>query len=61
MHIAEVSYEETGVFDVDHERLKNKTDTFLNNVHTLRDTFGADVVVMITEKYDWCGMASQMG
>jgi peptidyl-Asp metalloendopeptidase len=57
VHIAEVSYAETGDTEEDRNRLRRKTDTFVDNVHILRDTFGADVVVMITEKGDFCGMA----
>jgi Metallo-peptidase family M12 len=55
VHIEEVSYEETGDTEKDRNRLKSKTG--VDNVHTLRDTHGADVVVMITETGDFCGMA----
>jgi hypothetical protein len=55
VHIAEVAYVESGQTILDRDRLKTKADGFVDYVHTLRDTFGADVVVMITETGDWCG------
>ena len=55
VHMEEVSYAETEDTVKDRDRLKSKTDNFVDNVHALRDTFGADAVVMITEKADWCG------
>jgi hypothetical protein len=55
VHMEEVSYLESGDTEEDRDRLKSKTDNFVDNVHALRDTFGADAVVMITEKADWCG------
>src|SRR5260370_42288778 len=47
VHIAEVSYVESGDVMKDRDRLKDKADGYVDNVHTLRDTFGADVVAMI--------------
>jgi len=55
VHIAEVAYAESGKTIVDRDRLKAKADGFIDEVHSLRDTFGADVVVMITETGDFCG------
>ena len=55
VHMEEVSYVESGDTEEDLDRLKSKTDNFVDNVHALRDTFGADTVVMVTEKADWCG------
>lgn len=57
VHVAEVSYAESGDTILDRDRLKAKADGFVDNVHTLRDTFGADVVAMITETGDWCGFS----
>ena len=57
VHIAEVSYVESGDSIKDRDRLKAKADGFVDNVHTLRNTFGADAVVMITETGDWCGFS----
>jgi hypothetical protein len=55
VHIAEVSYVESGNSITDRDALKAKADGLVDNVHTLRNTFGADAVVMITETSDKCG------
>ena len=60
VHIEEVSYVESGDTILDRDRLKAKTDSFVDNVHTLRDTYGADAVVMITETGNWCGFSFLM-
>ena len=44
VHAAQVSYTETGNGDVDLDRLQNPSDGYLDEVHTLRDTYGADLV-----------------
>jgi hypothetical protein len=55
VHIAEVNYVESGDTVLDRDRLKAKADGFVDNVHALRDMFGADIVAMITETGNWCG------
>jgi|RhiMethySRZTD1v2_1073278.scaffolds.fasta_scaffold84221_2 peptidyl-Asp metalloendopeptidase len=55
VHTAEVAHTETGQTILDRDRLKAKADGYVDNVHALRDAFGADIVVMITETGDWCG------
>ena len=61
VHIAEVDYTESNDTQTDLDRLKNKTDMHMDNVHTLRDTYGADVVTLIVEKFDnACGQAFTM-
>jgi len=54
-HAEEVSYTESGVSTTDKTRLQNSSDTYMDNVHTLRNTFAADVVVLLTESLDYCG------
>lgn len=49
VHIAEVSYAETATSGVDLDRLRLQTDGFLDEVHALRNAFGADIVCLITE------------
>ena len=49
VHVAEVSYAESGNSTTDKIRLKDPSDGFLDGVHNLRDTFAADTVVLITE------------
>ncbi len=47
VHSAQVSYTE-GNMSTDLNRLTNKTDGFMDNVHTLRNTHAADVVSLWT-------------
>ena len=50
VHTAEVAYSESGFnFGEALNRLTTKGDGFLENVHTLRDTYKADEVVMLVE------------
>lgn len=58
---AEVSYTESGDMVKDLHRLKDKNDGFLEPVHTWRDTYAADVVSLIEETSDYCGIAYLMG
>ena len=57
VHVTEVSYTESGNITTDLSRLRN-TDGFIDNVLTLRNTYGADNVVMITNNGGGaCGLA----
>lgn len=59
-HVEEVSYTETGNSETDLNALQNAADGILDNVPTLRNTFAADTVVLITESLDYCGLSYQM-
>ena len=56
-HMEEVTYTESGTALTDVNRLQNGSDTFMDNVQTLRDTFAADVVVLVVESLGACGRA----
>jgi peptidyl-Asp metalloendopeptidase len=61
----EVSYVESGSMSGspgDLQYLQRTDDPYLNNVHTLRDTYGADVVVLIVHysPAPYCGVAYQL-
>ncbi|MCP5045949.1 MAG: hypothetical protein GY940_02185 [bacterium] len=61
VHAAEVSYTESGSIFTDKSRLQGTSDGYMDTVHSLRDTYGADVVVLITEGGGgYCGVASLM-
>lgn len=61
VHLAEVNYDETQDTHKDRARLEAKFDGFLDHVHALRDTYGADVVVLIVEtNEDVCGTTNIM-
>jgi hypothetical protein len=61
VHVAEVVYPESGDAQTDKDRLKAKADGLADGVHALRDTFGADIVVMVVEDGgEWCGFTFRM-
>jgi hypothetical protein len=54
----EVSYDENGSLDDHLNRLAGTSDGYMDEVHTLRDTYGADVVSLFVDDADgWCGLA----
>ncbi len=57
VHFAEVAYTESGNSMTDRDRLRNPSDGFMDNVHTLRNTFAADLVGLIVENLENCGRA----
>jgi hypothetical protein len=57
VHAAEVNYAESGDFTTDLTRLTSKTDGFMDQVHTLRDNYGADVVSLLINDNQYCGIA----
>lgn len=60
VHFEEVNYTESGSISTDLTRLQNGSDTFIDNVPTLRNTFAADHVVMIEETGQACGIGYMM-
>jgi len=57
VHTEEVSYMESDDFTADLNCLTNATDGCIDNVHTLRDTHGADLVSLFIEGGFNCGLA----
>ena len=49
VHIQQVTYAETGNISLDVARLAGTADGFMDNVHALRNTYGADMVSLIVE------------
>ncbi|HET8798679.1 MAG TPA: hypothetical protein VFO89_13385, partial [Thermoanaerobaculia bacterium] len=59
VHTAEVSYSESGFnWTRTMTRLVKTNDGYIDNVHTLRNTYQADMVVMIVENGQYCGLAN---
>jgi hypothetical protein len=59
VHVEEVSYTETGNLGTDLNRLLNTSDGYMDNVHSLRNTYGADMVGLIVENGGaYCGLAA---
>ncbi len=59
VHAAEVQYVESGNSIIDLERLRAVNDGFMDEVHPLRDTWGADLVSLINTSGS-AGVAFQM-
>ena len=60
VHMAEVNYTPTGTLNIDLDRLKEKNDGYIDEVHDLRDQYGADLVCLLTTDSDFGGLASTM-
>ena len=60
VHHHETDYVPTGSLDVDLERLTGKNDGYLDDVHTLRDQYGADIVTLLSTDSDMGGLANTL-
>lgn len=59
VHIAEVTYSDDGNSDLGRFRITN--DGYMDNVHRKRDTYGADLMHLVTNKgAGYCGVAYLM-
>lgn len=59
VHTAQVSYSESGRSFSQHvSALQGTTDGAMDNVHTLRNTYGADIVVLVVNDPEACGQAA---
>jgi peptidyl-Asp metalloendopeptidase len=62
VHTAQVTYNESGRSFSQHvASLRGTTDGLMDNVHTLRNTYAADVVVLVVNDSEACGIASGIG
>ena len=52
-----VTYGETGNFTTDRDRFQNSSDGFMDNIHTLRDLYDADVCQLLLNSGSGCGLA----
>ena len=59
VHTVQVSYTEFGNAETDCNRLQNPSDGYMDNIHSLRDQYGADVVVLLIDDWrpPWLGWA----
>lgn len=57
VHTAEVDYTETGDLNTELVRLRTIDDGYMDSVHGLRDTYGADLVALLTARTDTGGVA----
>lgn len=56
----QVNYTESGSFDTDLTRFRVTTDGYMDEIHSLRNTYGADVCVLILNNSQYCGLASRI-
>jgi hypothetical protein len=55
VHVEQVAYDESGDFITDLNRLTTAGDGYMDNVPTLRNTYGADLVSLFVENAQYCG------
>ncbi len=56
VHVEEVSYSESGSASTDISRLQDDNDGYMDNVHPLRDANGADLVALLVDGFNACGV-----
>lgn len=57
VHYQQVAYAESGDFNTDLNRLTSSGDGYMDDVHTLRKSHGADLVSLFIENGQYCGLA----
>lgn len=55
------SYTETGNFTTDLQRFRVTNDGYMDSIHTSRNTYTADVGVIVLDNSSYCGLASGIG
>lgn len=60
VHYEEVTYTESGDGNTDLGRLQNSSDGQMDNIHTLRNTYSADMVTLIVETLNYNGIGYMM-
>lgn len=60
VHIEPVDYTESGDFQTDLNRVINPSDGHMDNVPRARNGYGADMVGLILENQQYCGLASSI-
>lgn len=61
VHYQQVNYDDSGNSLTDVNRLEGTSDGYIDNIHSLRDQYGADVVILMVNSTDACGRASEIG
>lgn len=60
VHTQEVNYTETSSMSTDLTNLAGKTDGNMDEIHALRDTYGADLVSLFSQNSSSCGTSYQL-
>ncbi len=56
VHAAPANYNQSGNFNTDLSRLTSTSDGVMDNVHAMRDAYGADLVSLWVETSQYCGL-----
>lgn len=56
----EVAYNESRALETDLERLRNRSDGYMDSVHSLRDKYGADLVSLFVSDGDYAGLGYKL-
>ncbi|MFP3458052.1 hypothetical protein R0J89_17560, partial [Psychrobacter sp. SIMBA_152] len=59
--MSQINYTEAANSSTDLNRLAAKNDGYMDEAHTLRDQFGADVVILVNDVNGYCGQAKTIG
>ncbi len=60
VYMGEIAYTESSSMETDLERLRRSDDQHMNSVHSLRNTYYADLVSLIEVSSQYCGIAYHM-
>lgn len=61
VYAGQTNYTESGDIDTDLLRFKNTGDGYMDEVHTLRNKYSADVCVLLNYYIGYCGVAAYIG
>jgi len=61
VHTVLTNYTESGDMGTDLSRLRSTSDGYMDELHALRNTYGADLVSLIEHEPQYCGIAYLMG
>jgi len=60
VHSVRTPYVESGNISTDLSRLRSTNDGYMDELHALRDTYGADIVTLIENEPKYCGIGYLM-
>jgi hypothetical protein len=61
VYMGQTNYTESGSYSTDLSRFRISGDGYMDEVHTLRNKYSADVCVLLAYETDVCGVASGIG
>src|SRR5213078_1854318 len=60
VRIQQIKYTESGKFNTDLDRLQGRHDGYMDSAHSLRNTYGADLVSLFESDGDLGGIAFEL-